>query len=196
MDHEVGPWKMAFFSMVRVHASLKFSVESLGPLVGCNPNVDQEEWACTKRERVDFFNTSPKRAFLKKRSLTILLSSLGLHLSSLLDMSKLWLANLLTTIFTKRNERFNLYMFNIIYMWHVPYVVTIIKLCKKRTAIVFTSRFFWPPWSAIAKWLHFFFCNYIYFWWECNIPLEMYFQELLNSLSQVLKLQTFELVDH
>ena len=114
------------------HASLKFSVESLGPLVGCNPNVDQEEWACTKRERVDFFNTSPKRAFLKKRSLTILLSSLGLQLSSLLDMSKLWLANLLTTIFTKRNEQFNLYMFNIIYMWHVPYVVTIIKLCKKK----------------------------------------------------------------
>ena len=35
----------------------------------------------------------------------------------LLNVSKTWLANLLTTIFTKKNERF------VLYMWHVPCVV-------------------------------------------------------------------------
>jgi hypothetical protein len=37
-----------------------------------------------------------------------------LHL--LLNVSKMWLANLLTTIFTKKHEQSNLYMFNVIYM--------------------------------------------------------------------------------
>ena len=27
---------------------------------------------------------------------------------------------------------------------------------RKRTTVVFPSRFFWPPWSAVAKWLQIF----------------------------------------
>ena len=56
-------------------------------------------------------NICPKRAFFSKNSSwLILLPSLGLFLSSLLVKSvEMWLANLLTTIFTK-NEPFNLYM--------------------------------------------------------------------------------------
>ena len=51
MDHEVRPWKRAFFngpglgSCFDLHdpISLKFSFESLGPVTRCKPNVDQEE---------------------------------------------------------------------------------------------------------------------------------------------------------
>jgi hypothetical protein len=73
----------------------------------------------------DFFNISPKRAVLGKIKVwpffCLLLGFTCLHF--LLNVSKMWLANLLTAISTK-NERFNLYMFNVIYMWHVPCVVT------------------------------------------------------------------------
>ena len=61
----------------------------------------------------------PKNDIFEKKnlSLTILLSSLGLHLSLLLvRCAKIWFANLLTTILTKKNEQFNVYMFNVIYM--------------------------------------------------------------------------------
>jgi hypothetical protein len=45
-------------------------------------------------------NICPKGALLERESsLSILLSSLGLHL---VNASKMWLANLLTTIFTKK----------------------------------------------------------------------------------------------
>ena len=46
MDRELGPWKMAFFNGP---ASLKNSVESVGSLTKCKPNVDQEERPCTKK---------------------------------------------------------------------------------------------------------------------------------------------------
>ena len=47
-------------------------------------------------------------------SLVFSWASLVFHL--MLDLSQMWIANLLTTIFTKRNKQFNLYMFNVIYM--------------------------------------------------------------------------------
>ena len=61
----------------------------------------------SKKECADLFsNICSKRAILKKKkksSSTILLSSHGFScLLFLLDVSKMWLANLLTTFFTKR----------------------------------------------------------------------------------------------
>ena len=46
MDYEVGPWKMAFS-----HGSIlkKPACKAFGPLTRCKPNVDQEEWPCTKK---------------------------------------------------------------------------------------------------------------------------------------------------
>ena len=45
MDHEVGPWKMAFSHGPIVFKKKNSSTKSLGPKV--KPNVDQEEWPCT-----------------------------------------------------------------------------------------------------------------------------------------------------
>ena len=47
-------------------------------------------------------------------SLVFSWASLVFHV--MLDVSKVWLANLLTTIFTKTIEQFHLYMFNVIYI--------------------------------------------------------------------------------
>ena len=57
MDHEVGPWKMAFFhgptSIIRF---LKKSIyKAFGPLTRCKPNGDKEEWPCTKKWMWYFF---------------------------------------------------------------------------------------------------------------------------------------------
>ena len=87
-----GPWKMTFVngpsSWLDFHGptSQRISFESLGPLTWCKPNVDQEEWPCTREWMWRFFKNMPKKGNLwkKKKSLTILLSSLGVHLSSLL----------------------------------------------------------------------------------------------------------------
>ena len=65
-----------------------------------------------------------KGSFENNLTLTILLSSLGFHLSSLIvkcveDAACKNAHNNFT-----KNERFNLHMVNVIYMWHVPCVVT------------------------------------------------------------------------
>ena len=62
MDHEVGPWKMAFFhgptSMVWF---LKKSIyKAFVSLTRCKPNVDQVEWPCARSECADFFHICPK----------------------------------------------------------------------------------------------------------------------------------------
>jgi hypothetical protein len=96
----------------------KIVLKALGPSLGVNQMWTKKNDHAPKSEGVDLLNTCPKRAVLKKKkSLTILLSSLGLYLLSLLVkcVTKMRLANLLPTIFTK-SERFDLYTFNIIYM--------------------------------------------------------------------------------
>ena len=76
----------------------------------------------TMRQEVNvliFFITCSKREILKKKlkfNCSIVFSWASLVFYLMLDMSKMWLAKFLTTIFTKINERFNLYMFNVIYM--------------------------------------------------------------------------------
>jgi hypothetical protein len=94
--------------MVQVHGptsngptSLKISFESLGPLTRCKLNVEQEEWHAPKSECVGFFKYMPKKDnFEKHSSLTILLSYFGFTcIHFLLNVSKRWLANLITTIF-------------------------------------------------------------------------------------------------
>ena len=125
MDDEVGPWKRAFFNgptfMIRL---LKKSILNLGPLTKCKANVDQEEWPCTKKWMcIIFLIYAQKGHFWKKKVFSFSCLLLGFTcLRFLLNLLKMWLANLLTTIFTK-NEQFNLYMFNVIYMWHVHCVV-------------------------------------------------------------------------
>jgi hypothetical protein len=101
------------------------------------------------RQEVDvliFFNISPKRAILGKiKVLPFSCLLLGFTcLYFLLTVSKMWLANLLTTISTKKNERFNLYMFNVIYMWHVPCVVSTLN----RIFSVWLNLMLLPPYLA------------------------------------------------
>ena len=107
MDHEVGPWKVVVFhGQTSFHEPIywnKSIYKAFGALTRCKPNVDQEE--CTKSECIDFFNICQHE---KNSSLTILSSYLGLHF--LLYVSKMWLANLLTTIFTKKTWQFDLYI--------------------------------------------------------------------------------------
>ena len=74
MDYKVRPWKMAFFndqipgptSMVRYFK--KNNIESLWAFNRCKPNVDQEEWPCTKKWMCWFFcNICPTKAILKNQ---------------------------------------------------------------------------------------------------------------------------------
>ena len=57
MDHKVVPRKRPILrgttSMVRVTKILVFMVH--GPFTRCKPNVDHEEWPCTKKWRCWFF---------------------------------------------------------------------------------------------------------------------------------------------
>ena len=85
-----GPWsgtmEDGLFFMVQVLN--KINLQSFwGPLTRCNPNVNQEKWPCIKKLMCwfIFLYYMPKKGILEKNSsLIILLSSLGLHLSSLL----------------------------------------------------------------------------------------------------------------
>ena len=63
---------------------LENNLKALGSSLGVNQIWTKENDPTLKDECVDFLNTCPKRAILKKNSsLNILLSSLGLHFSSL-----------------------------------------------------------------------------------------------------------------
>ena len=77
-------------------------------LSGCKLSADEEEWPCTKKWMWCFFNTCSKRKDLKKIQARpfscFLLGFTCLHF--LLNVSKMWLANLLTTIFTKQMRDF------------------------------------------------------------------------------------------
>ena len=94
-----GPWSRTMEDglcqwsefMVRIPWSdfIKYTFfESLGPLTWCKSNVDQEEWPCTKKWMCWFLIHAQKGQFIKKNQVwpfsCLLLSSLGLHLSSLL----------------------------------------------------------------------------------------------------------------
>jgi len=86
--------------MVQLNKKLLF-LRALVPSLGVKRMWTKKSDHALKNEGADFFDTCPKRAILEKNnsSLTIFLSSLGLYL---LNVSKMWLANLLTTIFTKK----------------------------------------------------------------------------------------------
>ena len=69
MDHEVGPWKMAFFhdltSWSNFHGPISWKI-NLQSLTRCKPDVDQEEWPCTKTWMCGFFfYICPKKVVLK-----------------------------------------------------------------------------------------------------------------------------------
>ena len=102
-------------------------LKTLGPSPRVNWMWIKKNDYALESECADFFlNTCPKRAMLtEKSSLTILSSSLGLHLSSLLvKCVKDVACKSSHNKFYKKNEECNLYMFNVIYMWHVPCVLT------------------------------------------------------------------------
>ena len=101
---------------------LKIGFESLGPLIRCKPNVNQEEWPIHQKWMCWFFLMHAQNGSFEISSrLTILLSSLGLQF--LLNVSKMCLQIFSQQFLQKRNDQFNLYMFNVIYMWYVPCVV-------------------------------------------------------------------------
>ena len=62
MDHEIEPWKMAFFhGPTFVIRFLKKTIyKTFGPLTKYKPNVDQEEWPCW------IFKYMPKMLVLKR----------------------------------------------------------------------------------------------------------------------------------
>ena len=82
MDDEVGPWKVDFihwpwswamedghfpWSDLMVWIFVKSNFKTFGPLTGCTPNVDQEEWPCTKKWMCRFFKyICSKREVLNK----------------------------------------------------------------------------------------------------------------------------------
>jgi len=80
-----------------------------------SPREDKENDHAPKSEGADFFNTCP---ILEEKisTLTILLCSLGIYLSSLLVKCVEDVACKSSHNNFYKNERFNLYMFNVIYM--------------------------------------------------------------------------------
>ena len=132
MDYEVGPWKMAF-SMVWVHGPtfmvrlLKIIVlEDLGPSLGVNRMWIKKNDYAPQSECANCFNTCSKRALLKIIRVWPLscflmgFTCLSLLIKCVEDVACKSSHN----NFYKKNEWFNLYMFNVIYMWHAPCVVT------------------------------------------------------------------------
>ena len=112
--------------MVRLLKNLIYKV--VGPLTKCKLNVDQEDWACGKKWMCWFFFIMLKKDnFEKKNSSSIVLFfSLGLHLS-FIYCYMCWRCGL--QIFShqflqKQMSEFDLYMFNVIYMWLVFCVIT------------------------------------------------------------------------
>ena len=84
LDHEVGPWKMAF-PMVQLPWSDLWRnqiMKPLGPSLGVNRMWIKRNDLAPLSECADFFGICPKRAILDKSSLTILLSSLVFTFSS------------------------------------------------------------------------------------------------------------------
>ena len=121
MKSDHGRWPL---SMVRLHE--KLVLRALDPSIGVNQIWTKKNDHAPKSEGADFFNTCPKTAILRTNSsLTILLSTPGLTLSSLLvKCVKDVACKSSHNNFYKKNERFNLYTWHVIYMWHVPCVVT------------------------------------------------------------------------
>ena len=108
MDHEVGPWKRAF-SVVRVHDPTpmvrhlkKHVLKALGPSLGVIRMCTTKNDHAPKNACIDFFDICPKRAFLEKIQVCPFYCLLmGFTcLQFLLNVLKMWLANLFTTIFT------------------------------------------------------------------------------------------------
>ena len=124
---EVGliSWADFMVQFAWSHFLINQFTKPLGLSLGVNQMWTKKNDHAPKSECYDLFNICPKRAFLKKNSsLIILLSFLGFTcIHFLLNVSKMWLKNLLTIIFLlKKNERFDLYVFNTIYMSHVACV--------------------------------------------------------------------------
>ena len=91
MNHEVRSWKKAFFqwSEFMVQLLKKLVLIVLGPSLGVNIMWTKKNDHVPKSECADFFIYMPKKdGFEKNSSLTILLSSFGLHLSSLVKCVK------------------------------------------------------------------------------------------------------------
>ena len=78
--HGLYPWP-------NLRKKYKYESKASGPLTGCKPNVDQEEWPCTQKWMCWFFlNICPKSAILKKKKFEHSLHFSCLHFSSL-DLS-------------------------------------------------------------------------------------------------------------
>ena len=122
MKSDLGRWS---FFMVRF---LNESIHNVfGASLGLNRMWTKKNYDhAPKSGCADFFNICPKRAVLKNIQVwpfsCLLMASLCLLL---LDVSKMWLADFLTTFFTNKvSDLIWTCMFNVIYMWRVsPCVV-------------------------------------------------------------------------
>ena len=67
MNHEVGPWNIVRPDgpTCMIQFCTKSNYKAFGPLTRCKPNVDQEEWPCTKTMNVLIFLNISKRAIMK-----------------------------------------------------------------------------------------------------------------------------------
>ena len=110
-DHEVGPWKMAFFhvptSMVRFLYKLIY--KAIGSLTRCKLNWTKENDHSPKNECADFFfKYMPKLGIFEKTQVwpfsCLLLGFTCLHF--LLNVLKMWLEKL-PTLPTKENNNNN-----------------------------------------------------------------------------------------
>ena len=145
-DHQIwGPvtlWTLksdhgrCLFSMVRVHGPTSMIqllknivLKVMGSSLGVNGMWTKKNDHVLKSQCADFFVIHAQKGRLWKKlkfnhSLVFFWASLVFYF--LLNVSKMWLANFLTT---ENNEQFNLYMFNVQINLHVtsPCVVTMVN---------------------------------------------------------------------
>ena len=96
MNHEVGPWNIVCPDgpTCMIQFCTKSNYKAFGPLTRCKPNVDQEEWPCTKTINVLIFFLN----FFQKGNYEDNNSSLAICLSSL--------------VFIFSSQNFNIYIYN------------------------------------------------------------------------------------
>ena len=163
MDHEIGSWKMVFFhgptSWSNFHSPILF-LKQFTKFLGPSPGVHRK---CTKRnDRVPksecacFFNRCLKKVDLKEEENLVwpfsclLLGFTCVHflLKCVEDVGCKSSHNKKSELL--KNERFNMYMFNVTYMWHAPCVVQYIEHYNLQPASPCVLKFLSSPQKVVS----------------------------------------------
>ena len=127
MEDGLFPWSSLMVNILCSDFLKNQFTKPLGLSLGVNRMWSKKNDHAPKSECVDYLKIyAQKGHFWRKKnsSSTILLSSLGLHLSSfLVKCVKDVACKSSHNNFYQKNEWVNFYLFNAIYMWHVPHVV-------------------------------------------------------------------------